>query len=278
MNLNFIKHFLAVYDFGSVTKAAEHLDMTQPSMSSAIKKFEESYGQPLFMKVGRSIQPTEAADALAQQMRPIMGQLEQALYSQRRLVACGPEVILQSLPNMEGVLLSESPAVEYGVLDKIRSGEVDMLFDDITVNDHTFVTEPICELKIGFACRNEHPFIDNTLSIEQFEQAEHVRLRLQDRNLSALETRTEESFKRNIVREVSGPSNLLLSVRNTDAICIVAESMFGLAKELGLKILDSPFPIRPYELKLIYHRRYIKNTAHKEVRERIKTLLQKPLD
>lgn len=38
MNLNFIKHFLAVYDFGSVTKAADHLDITQPSMSSAIKK------------------------------------------------------------------------------------------------------------------------------------------------------------------------------------------------------------------------------------------------
>ncbi|RTZ17856.1 LysR family transcriptional regulator [Vibrio aquaticus] len=278
MNLNFIKHFLAVYDFGSITKAAEHMDMTQPSMSSAIKKFEESYGQPLFLKVGRTIQPTEAADSLAYQMRPIMEQLDQALYSQRQLVVCGPEIILQSLPNMDGVLLTESPAIEYRMLDKIRSGEVDLLFDDITVDDHTFVTEEIGEYKIGFACRHDHPFIGETLSMTQFEQADHIRLRLQDRNVGALEARTDEIFKRKIVREVSGPSNLLLSVRNTDALCIVTESMFGLAEELGLKVLASPFPIRPYQLKLIYHRRHLTNKAHKDVRESIKHHLTKPLN
>ncbi|WP_231566176.1 LysR family transcriptional regulator [Vibrio sinaloensis] len=277
MNLNFIKHFLAVYDFGSITKAAEHLDMTQPSMSSAIKKFEESYGQPLFVKLGRTIQPTEAADSLAYQVRPIMEQLEQALYMPRELVVCGPEIILQSLPNMQGVLLTESPAIEYRMLDKIRSGEVDMLFDDITVDDHTFVTEEVRDYKIGFACRKDHPFIGDTLSMAQFDQADHIRLRLQDRNVGALEARTEQSFRRRIVREVTGPSNLLLSVRNTDAICIVAESMFGLAQELGLKVLEPPFPIRPYQLKLIYHRRNLTNQAHKDARESIKHCLKQPL-
>lgn len=87
MNLNFIKHFLAVYDFGSVTKAADHLNITQPSMSSAIKKFEESYGQPLFLKVGRSLEPTDAAHSLAYQVRPIMEQLVVALESPRRLLS-----------------------------------------------------------------------------------------------------------------------------------------------------------------------------------------------
>jgi DNA-binding transcriptional LysR family regulator len=48
MNLNFIKHFLAVYDFGSVTKAADHLNITQPSMSSAIKNLKRVMGSRYF--------------------------------------------------------------------------------------------------------------------------------------------------------------------------------------------------------------------------------------
>ena len=143
MNLNFIKHFLAVYDFGSVTKAADHLHITQPSMSSAIKKFEESYGQPLFLKVGRSLEPTDAAHSLAYQVRPIMEQLVVALESPRRLIISAPEIVLQSLPDMDDALLTESPAVEYQMLDKIRSGEVDILIDDITVTDYTFVSESL---------------------------------------------------------------------------------------------------------------------------------------
>ncbi|AAW87108.1 transcriptional regulator, LysR family [Aliivibrio fischeri ES114] len=274
MNLNFIKHFLAVYDFGSVTKAADYLNITQPSMSSAIKKFEESYGQPLFLKVGRSLEPTDAAHSLAYQVRPIMEQLVMALESPRRLIVSAPEIVLQSLPDMDDALLTESPAVEYQMLDKIRSGEVDILIDDITVTDYTFVTESLGKMDIAFACRNDHPTIlGYSLSLEQFNQAEHVMLKLKNENVGAFETRPDEIFERNIVREVSGPSNLLLSVRNTDAICIVAESMFGLAQELGLKVLESPFPLQPYEIKLIYHRRNITNKTHKYIREQIKSRL-----
>ncbi|MDG3086173.1 LysR family transcriptional regulator [Vibrio hannami] len=273
MNLNFIKHFLLVYDFGSITKAADHMDITQPSMSSAIKKFEDSYGQPLFNKHGRSIEPTEAAHMLASQVRPILEQLNTALTTSRRMIVSAPEVVLQSIPNMDEALLLESPAMEYGSLDKLRTGEIDMIVDDITVSDHTFATENIGQLNIAFACRKDHPFIGESLSIEQFQKAQHVMLRLKDKNVGALETRTEEKIERNIVREVSGPSNLLYSVRNSDAICIVAESMFGLATELDLKILPSPFPLRPYEMKLIYHRKNVANKAHMLVRERVKDSL-----
>ncbi|MDN3680310.1 LysR family transcriptional regulator [Vibrio tapetis subsp. quintayensis] len=275
MNLNFIRHFLAVYDFGSVTKAAEHLDIAQPSMSSAIKKFEDSYGQTLFIKSGRNIEPSEAAHQLAIQVRPILDQLNSALISSRRLVVSAPEIVLQSIPNIDQVLLLESPAMEYAALDKIRTGEVDMVVDDITISDHTFVVENLGKLSIAFACRKDHPTIGDSISLEQFQNAQHVMLRLKDKNVGALETRTDEKIERNIVREVSGPSNLLHSVRGSDAICIVVESMFGLAKELGLKILPSPFPLRPYEIKLIYHRRHSTNTVHKITRERIKKELNK---
>ena len=79
-----------------------------------------------------------------------------------------------------------------------------------------------------------------------------------------------------MVREVSGQSNLLLNARNSDAVCIVSESMFNLAEELGLKVLEPPFALRNYEMKMIYHKRSIQDQRHAQVREHIKKHLTPP--
>ncbi|MGF1851942.1 LysR family transcriptional regulator [Vibrio satsumensis] len=274
MNLNLIKHFLAAYDFKSISKAAEHMNMTQPSMTAAIKNFEEQSGKIMFYRTSRSIQPTEEAHYLAEQCREILGRLDSVFQEERKLKVCCPEAIMQSLPGYDGVHFVETPAVEYSILDQIRTGEVDIVIDDISIADHSFVVESIGSQKLALACRKNHPTIGDTITLEQFKSAEHIMLRLKNKNVSALETRTEETFNRNVVREVSGQSNLLLNARNSDAVCIVSESMFGLAEELGLKVLEPPFALRDYEMKMIYHKRNINNHQHTLVREHIKKHLQ----
>lgn len=183
---------------------------------------------------------------------------------------------MQALPSYEGAYFIETPAIEYSILDKLRTGEVDIVVDDISVTDHSFVVESIGSQKLALACRKGHPTIGDTISLEQFKNAEHIMLRLKDKNVSALETRTEEVFDRNVVREVSGQSNLLLNARNSDAVCIVSESMFGLAEELGLKVLEPPFALRDYEMKMIYHKRSIQDQQHAQAREHIKKHLTTP--
>ncbi|GMM87854.1 LysR family transcriptional regulator [Vibrio fortis] len=276
MNLNLIKHFLAAYDFKSISKAAEHMNMTQPSMTAAIKNFEEQSGKIMFYRTSRSIQPTEDAHYLAEQCREILGRLDSVFKEERKLKICCPEVIMQALPGYEGVYFVETPAIEYNTLDKLRTGEVDVVIDDISVTDHSFIVESIGSQKLALACRKDHPTIGDTISLEQFKNAEHIMLRLKDKNVSALETRTEEAFDRNVVREVSGQSNLLLNARNSDAVCIVSESMFDLAEELGLKVLEPPFTLRDYEMKMIYHKRSIQDQRHAQIREHIKKHLTTP--
>lgn len=270
MNLNLIKHFLAAYDFKSISKAAEHMNMTQPSMTTAIKNFEEQSGKIMFYRTSRSIQPTEEAHYLAEQCREILGRLDSVFQEERKLKICCPEVIMQSIPDLNGACFIETAAVEYSILDQLRTGEVDIIVDDISVTDHSFIVESIGSQKLALACRKDHPTIGSIITLEQFKNAEHIMLRLKDKNVSALETRTEETFNRNVVREVSGQSNLLLNARNSDAVCIVSESMFGLAEELGLKVLEPPFALRDYEMRMIYHKRSLHDQQHVLAREHIK--------
>lgn len=56
--------FLEVYQLRSFTRAAQALLITQPAVSQHIKQLEAHYGCALFLKTGRGIEPTPAAQML----------------------------------------------------------------------------------------------------------------------------------------------------------------------------------------------------------------------
>ncbi|EON74087.1 LysR family transcriptional regulator [Lysinibacillus sphaericus] len=66
MNLHGLKLFYQVAITGSFTKAAELLCISQPAVSSQIKKFENELGIPLFKQHGRGVVLTEFGEALAE--------------------------------------------------------------------------------------------------------------------------------------------------------------------------------------------------------------------
>lgn len=53
MNSDQLKQFKMIAEYGSITKAAERLYVTQPSLSIALSKLEEEVGRPLFIRDGR---------------------------------------------------------------------------------------------------------------------------------------------------------------------------------------------------------------------------------
>lgn len=59
MNLVHLKYFIEIYDTQSITVAAKKLFITQPTLSQALKKFEESFNVPLFYRVNNHYVLTE---------------------------------------------------------------------------------------------------------------------------------------------------------------------------------------------------------------------------
>lgn len=64
LSLHQLRVFLAVYEHGSLTAAAEELGYAQPSISEQIRGLEKSLGVQLFRRVGRGVVPTTVADTL----------------------------------------------------------------------------------------------------------------------------------------------------------------------------------------------------------------------
>ena len=59
MTLRHMKIFVAVFQNGSMTRAAKELHLAQPSVSLAVKELESCYGIRLFDRIGKKIFPTE---------------------------------------------------------------------------------------------------------------------------------------------------------------------------------------------------------------------------
>ncbi|NAP01440.1 LysR family transcriptional regulator, partial [Halomonas sp. MG34] len=65
MNLHALRIFTQVAKFGSVTRTAESLLISQPAVTAQLRKLEQEVGMKLITPKGRSIQLTEAGELLA---------------------------------------------------------------------------------------------------------------------------------------------------------------------------------------------------------------------
>jgi LysR family transcriptional regulator, transcriptional activator of nhaA len=59
LNYHHLLYFWTVVREGSISKAAEKLRLTQPTISAQIRQLEESLGQRLFQRQGRTLVPTD---------------------------------------------------------------------------------------------------------------------------------------------------------------------------------------------------------------------------
>ena len=60
LNFNHLRYFWAVAHEGSLTRAAERLNLSQSALSVQIQKLEHQMGHPLFDRVGKRLVLTEA--------------------------------------------------------------------------------------------------------------------------------------------------------------------------------------------------------------------------
>ena len=96
--LHLLRAFVTVERFGSVTRAAAALHLSQSAVSKQLQELESACGVRLFERVRRRLSPTPAAQRYAQLLRPLLAQLESATLDVVTGPASGGALHLSSLP------------------------------------------------------------------------------------------------------------------------------------------------------------------------------------
>ena len=86
VDLNLLHVFQAVHAEGSVTRAAERLRVSQPTVSHALTRLRDLYRDPLFVRTQGGMAPTARADRLAEAVRQALHLLDVAIQEGARYV------------------------------------------------------------------------------------------------------------------------------------------------------------------------------------------------
>lgn len=174
MNLRDLKYLVAVADLNHFSLAAERCCVSQPTLSTQLKKLEDELGVALFERNNRSVRPTEAGGRIIAVARRVLAEVEsmEAIAAATRdpyagmfrlggfptlasyVFPAAVPAIAQTLPKLKLLLIEEKTDV---LVEQLRTGRCDAALLALPVNDPALVSMRLFDDPFLLAVPPEHP-------------------------------------------------------------------------------------------------------------------------
>ncbi|SHO52350.1 LysR family transcriptional regulator [Anaerocolumna xylanovorans] len=241
MDIRVLRYFLAVAKEGNITKAAENLHITQPTLSRQMIELEEEMGTSLFIRGKRQITLTNNGILFQQRAKEIVSLIdktERDMSEQNDLVGgvisigCVESIASQALPKVLAEFVKVHPMVKYelysadgdDIREKIDRDDIDMgiLLEPIEAAKYDYIRLPFYE-QWGIVMKKSDPLAKKkAISVENILEVPLIvprRTIVQDEIAKWLGVTND---KLNIVASHNLLTNALLLVQNDMgyAICV----------------------------------------------------------
>lgn len=287
LDLNLLITLDALLAERNVTRAAERLHLSQPSVSVQLAKLRETLGDPLLLPGPRGMRPTARAEALREPLREALEALQRAVsppgpfdparatdtwrvaafdYAESTIVL----PVLRGLRTMApGTRLAIVQAVPSLLARQAEQGEIDLAFHTTEGAPPGLHRRPLFTERYVLVGRAGHPALKRKPTLAQFCRLEHV---IVSPDGGGFHGPTDEALAaRGLARRVvlSVPHFLfVLSVlANTDLVAMLPSRLVRDAA--GLRVVDAPIEIPGYEMSMLWHERVHRDLAHRWLRDTI---------
>jgi LysR family hydrogen peroxide-inducible transcriptional activator len=175
MELFQLRYFLKVVELGNFTRAAEASSVSQPALSQAIQKLEDELGQPVFERLGRRVELTDAGRMLLPRATQAVQLVDEARASitddgesgQIRVSAI-PTIAPYLLPSVLGEFASQFPQVQFEVQEEVtdqvvkrlRHGETDAALLALPFDSTHLEVVPLFEEELQLVLPAGHELAD----------------------------------------------------------------------------------------------------------------------
>jgi DNA-binding transcriptional LysR family regulator len=283
-DLNLLPVFQVLLEERSVTRAAGRLNLTQPAISRNLARLRTLFNDPLFTRTPKGLIPTPRAEMLALQLRQSLQDLSylispavftpESATKNFRLATTdyGAQVLL---PPVIKRLRTEAPGVNLEIVPWQESLLQELDQHDIDLATCTVEDAPAAIHGRGvgsdrFVCvvRDSHPAAEQPLDLERYANYPHALITMGGARKGAIDYLLEErGLKRRIALRVPHFVAALAIISQSDMILTVPYGLaISFAKQYQLKILPFPMPQKGFTYSIIWHERYIKDPAHRWLR------------
>ena len=196
MNLRDLKYLVALADLRHFGKAADACFVSQPTLSTKIRKLEDELGVALVERAPRKVMLTAAGQDVVLRARRIVAEVEQMKESARRsrdpesgsmrlgvFPTLGPYLLphivpqlRERFPQLELLLVEEKSDV---LLQRLRDGKLDAALLALPVHDEQLHAELLFEEPFVFAAPQRHPLAARA-SVSMAQLSDETLLLLED--------------------------------------------------------------------------------------------------
>ena len=177
MELEQLRHFLKVAERLNFTRAAAELRLSQSALSRSIARLEQALRQPVFERLGRQLQLTDAGRLLQSRAQQIVSLVEDTVaeltddgVTGRVRLGVIPTIAPYFLPGLlqqfaehfprAQVLVQEDTTAE--LLKRCQQGELDALILALPISEKHLQTEPLFEEELLIVLPHEHPLAEQS--------------------------------------------------------------------------------------------------------------------
>lgn len=293
VDLNLLVVFETLMHERSVTRAAEKLFLGQPAISAALSRLRSLFDDPLFVRTGRSMEPTARANEIFALLSPALDSISTAVSRATDFdpatstavfrIGLSDDVEFALLPQLLRRLRAEAP----GVVLVIRRANY-LLMPSLLASGEISVgvsyTEELPANAKRKVLRRSKPKLlradsaPGVIELEHFCKRPHALVSFAGDVTGFIDEELDKlNLKRTVVLAVPQFNGLGTLLTGTDILATVPDYTAAvLTAAGGLRTQDLPFPARTFELHMAWRGAQDNDPAERWLRSRIQMFCGDP--
>jgi DNA-binding transcriptional LysR family regulator len=294
LDLNLLRVFEAIYTARNISRAADSMRVSQPTMSNALSRLRDTLDDPLFLREARGVKPTKRADDLIGSVRRILMEvativLDEDEFNPRtstrefriNIVDALEPVIMPSLVkealDSQGISYSLLLSAGTPAAQSLHSAQADLVVNLPTEIHEDLQWEALTPLDLVVVARKDHPQYQGQITPDQMKMAKWAILDLNPgRMANAGLLRATRIVELQPAVRVSRVGTMIDLVTQSDLLSVVPRLLAQCSPSSDkLQMIEVPWSATTQEFHLSWHSRmeddpglkWLRAVIHKAVAE-----------
>ncbi|WP_223457496.1 MULTISPECIES: LysR family transcriptional regulator [unclassified Pseudomonas] len=292
-DLNLLLAFDALLRERNVSRAAEHLGLTQSAMSHALRRLREFYEDPLFVRIGDAMKPTPFAEEMGDSVLEIVSAVQHKLLAQASFTPMSSTRVfslcmtdmgeLVFLPRLISELQKVAPHCRIRtsqlptehIANSLERGDTDLAIGSHYIQDPNLFQQELFTHSFCSIVSCTYP--GNEVSLEQFLGMKHVSVVLSDRSTRYDQFIDELGHQRQIYLTTPHFITVPMILEKNPNLIATVPSELGktFLRYNAVKVIKTPIKSPSLHLRQYWHPRHHHDPGNIWLRQLVKLLFDR---
>ncbi len=286
---NLLPALHALLEEASVTRAAERVGVTTPSMSRTLARLRETFGDPLLVRAGRAMVRTPRADALRDRVAAVVADAGELLATDAALATTSRTLVIRAndalaapwLAPLVERMRARAPRITLAFVsegeerpDELRDGRVDLDVGVVDDGAPELRTQTLLRDTYAAVVRRGHPLARRPHTAAKLVRHPHLGVSRRGKRDGPIDAALRSlGLTRDVVATVPSASAAASVVAGTDWVTAMPSLVArALAEHMPLSWFAMPLSLPPIAIAQTWHPRFDRDAAHRALREELSAL------